>query len=360
MDTQNLMDKTYIIATHNFAFGTSQALKKYFERHKITHVFIQHELFANPLTLFLGMADTFWKVLQNKEHFDVFIGSNRLNAFIGIWLKKVGKVSKVVYFSPDWVEDRFGKNYFLNKMYQWLDYFCVVHTDITWNSSTIMDIDPMMQKRLDHHYPKRLLKKQIQVPDGTDEFPYINLQDVNPFRMGFIGHLRAGMGAEMIIKTYLKIKRDISQLSCVIIGSGPEEERLRDMAKNTDIEFTGYMGDIKDVYKTLSQCAIALAPYQDIKDNMSLYTDPGKVKVYLSVSLPVIITKVPQIAYEIHSKEAGIAVNDNEEEFSHAIELLLSDQKTLEQYRQNAYDLSKKYSWDNVFQRAVLKTFYIK
>ena len=357
MDTQSHMDKTYVIATHNFAFGTSQALRKYFDRNKISHIFIEHELFANPLTWFLGMADTFWKVLQKKEHFDVFIGSNRLNAFVGIWLKKVGKISKVVYFSPDWVDDRFGKNNILNHMYQWMDYFCILHADITWNSSTVMDIDPMMQKRLDHHYPKRFIKKQIQVPDGTDAFPYINLQDVNPFRMGFIGHLRTGMGAEMIIKTYLKIKKDIPQLSCVIIGSGPEEERLREMAENTDIEFTGYMGDISNVYKTLSSCAIALAPYQDVKDNMSLYTDPGKVKVYLSVSLPVIITKVPQIAYEIHQKKAGIAINDNEDEYIRAVIQLLSDQKTLEQYRQNAYNLSKKYSWDHIFQRAIMQTF---
>src|SRR3989344_1510421 len=354
------MKFSVVVATHSFAFGTSQGLKAYLERKKAPHYFIQHRLFGNPLTWFIGMIDTFWKVISQKELFEIFIGSNRLNAFVGIWLKKFGKVKKVVYFSPDWVEDRFKGNRLLNSLYQWLDYYCVTHADITWNSSTIMDLDPMMQQRLRAGYPEVLLKKQIQVPDGTDEFPEIPLSQVDRYRLGFIGHLRKGMGAALIVKAFPLIQKALPKISCIIIGSGAEENHWRRMAHNSGIEFSGFMGDIQEVYKTLSKCAVALAPYRNTKDNMSQYTDPGKVKVYLSISLPVIITSVPKIAEEIHQKQAGLMIADNPTELVNAVIKLLTDQKMLTTFRHNAHLFSQKYSWNTIFDRALSLTLDYK
>ncbi|PIQ73501.1 hypothetical protein COV58_02155 [Candidatus Roizmanbacteria bacterium CG11_big_fil_rev_8_21_14_0_20_36_8] len=351
------MDKTYIIATHNFAFGTSQALKKYFERHKITHLFIQHELMANPLTWFLGMADTFWKVLQNKEHFDVFIGSNRLNAFVGIWLKKVGKVSKVVYFSPDWVEDRHS-NKVLNYLYQWLDYFCVKHSDVVWDSSAYMKVDRMMQERLKRGYESLFMKKHIQVPDGTDPCDILPFNKISRNKIGFVGHIKDGLGLEMMMRSFRNVYQKNPNVHLVVIGSGPLLKKLKRMGKDLPITFTGFMGDITKVYKTLSDCAFALAPYEH--NTITKYTDPGKVKVYFSIGLPIIISRVPLISKEVNQKKCGIVIDDNELELTNAMLKLLQDDKLLRSMRVNVVLIKDKYSWDNIFQRALLKTFNIK
>ena len=131
------------------------------------------------------------------------------------------------------------------------------------------------------------------------------------------------------------------------------EEELRKKAQGMNIEFTGFMGEMKKVYKKLSACAIAIAPYEKSKETISQYTDPGKVKNYFSVGLPVIITKVPQIAYEIDREHCGVAIEYDKKEFIDAVLELLEDETKLKQYRKNVLKIRRKYSWDTIFNRAL-------
>ena len=344
--------QSFVVATHSFAFGNSQALMLYLKRKGKQVLFIEQPLFANPIVWSIGALDTLWQVVITKKKYDVFIGSNRLNAYLGILLKKIGLVRQVIYYSPDWVEKRFD-NAILNKIYAWLDFQCVKEADLIWNSSTIMKLDPMMKMRLKKGYPKSWLKKQIQRPDGCDLFPYIPLSKVDRYKIGFIGHLREGMGGELLIEAFKIIKKNVPQAKLILMGAGPKETALKRESNGIeDIEFTGYV-TIDQVYKQLKKCAIAVAPYRASPENMSQFTDPGKVKVYLSVSLPTVITRVPQIAFELNDKKAGIATDDDVDAFSKSCVKLLTDDVMLEEYRKNAYQLAEKYSWDKNFDRAL-------
>jgi glycosyltransferase involved in cell wall biosynthesis len=100
-------------------------------------------------------------------------------------------------------------------------------------------------------------------------------------------------------------------------------------------------------------CAFAIAPYEQTKETISQFTDPGKVKNYFSIGLPVIITKVPQIAYEVDKEKCGIAIRYDIQEFTKAVLTLLRDNLKLKQYRKNVLKLRKKYSWDTIFTNAL-------
>jgi len=348
--------KSVVIASHVFAFGTSQALKQYFERKKVPVMFVGHALFGNILTWSWGAIDTFFiltkEVARKRRSFDLFVGSNNLNAFVGVICRKLRLVQKVVYFSPDYSHTRF-QNRVLNYLYHWMDYYCIRNADWVWNSSSIMPVDPMMRERERRGIPQKYRSKQIQVPDGTDPKEVLPLEKVDRYLVGFVGHLREGMGVELLISSFPEIRKRLPRAKLLIIGSGPIEARLRELSKGIDgIEMTGYMGDINEVYRRLSHCAIAVAPYE--AGSISQYTDPGKVKVYLSVGLPMVISKVPQVASEIDCERCGIAVEPgNKPQLVEAITKLLSDELLLRDYRGNAIRLKEKYAWDNIFDRAL-------
>lgn len=73
-------------------------------------------------------------VFLKKEKYDLFIGVDSLNCLGGLFLKKLGKVRKVIFYSIDFVPIRFD-NKFLNRTYHAIENYCVTHSDEVWNVS---------------------------------------------------------------------------------------------------------------------------------------------------------------------------------------------------------------------------------
>ena len=341
------MIKKIVIATHVFTPGTSQAFLNYCKKKKFETLFIGHSIFGNVLTWGFGMLDTFWKVSKTGQKYDLYVGFENLNAFVGIQLKKLGRVKKIIFMTPDYSHTRF-KNKLLNTVYHWLDYYCLKNSDFVWNSSSVM-----VYEREKRGILKKYRTKQIMVPDGTDIVKQIPFEKRNRYEIIFVGHLKTGMGLEMLMEAFGEVKKKLPYAKLTIIGSGPIEKKLKiQSVKIKDVEFTGFMGNLKDVYKRLTQAMIAVAPYE--KNALSENTDPGKVKLYLSAGLPMVITKVPLVALEIAKEKCGIAINpSSRKEFTQALLKLLTNDNLLKQYIKNTQKLTKKYSWDNIFDHAL-------
>jgi len=338
------MSKKVVIATHVFSPGTSQALREYLEgKHKL--LFIEHPLSGNIFTWTWGALHTFWRVIRTGNKYDLYIGSNNLNSFIGVLLKRVGRVRKVIFYTPDSPPHRF-RNRLLNHIYYWMDYFCVRNCELVWNNSPEMII-----QREKRGTPVSYRTKQLDVPMGTDRIEQLSFSQINRYQIGFVGHLKEGMGLEILIDAFRIISAEIPESSLLIIGSGPIEERLKNQAEDLNIEFTGLINRLPLVYEKLSLCALAAAPYEE--NTSSQFTDPGKVKLYLSCALPVIITRVPRIADEIEDTQAGVVIAPNAEELAEAALGLLKNELLLTKFRQNALALAGRYSWESIFERAL-------
>jgi len=341
------MKKKVVIATHVFSYGKAQALKDYL-MDKAEVLFIGHPLFGNLFTWTIGAIDTLWQVFKSGKKFDLYVGSNNLNAFVGILLKKMGRVKKVIFYTPDSPPNRF-RNRLLNNFYHWLDSFCVKHSDLVWNNS-----NRMIAEREKRGLSKKYRNKQIEVPMGTDLVEQTAFSEIDRYSIGFVGHLKEGQGLELIIDALPEITKQIPKVKLLIIGSGPIEEKLKLQVKNLklkNVEFLGFIGDINKVYRILSKCAIGIALYK--KYSHAQYTDPGKVKNYLSVGLPIVITDVPEIAYEIDKEKCGIMIKYDRQEVVKAIVKLLKNEDLLKSYRKNVGKLACKYSYDRIFAKAL-------
>jgi len=344
--------KKVVICSHVYAFGTSQALHLFLQRQKVHSLFIGQNLEGTPITWLWGIIKSFLTILISWKRYDLFVGSNCLNAMLGLFCRFLGIVDKVVFFSPDYVQKRFDAKY-LNFIYRFMDHFCVKHCDLTWNSSTICNPDPMMLARETEGLSVNYRYKQMQNPDGTDDKISLGIKNRKNLKIGFIGHLREGMGALNLLNAFERLEREILGCELILIGSGPLEQKVKDKSKMMNgVSFRGYVGDIEEVYEILSECSIAAAPYE--AGSISQYTDPGKLKVYLSLGLPIVVNDVPLFAQEIHKHRAGLSVDpSNNDNFYNALKKLLMDKEMQKECTANAVLLAKKYHWDNIFTRSI-------
>lgn len=384
MYTQNKpRNKQIVIVTHEYATGPSHALEIYL-KHKVEKLlFIAHPfVFAKDRRSHYRLYQDFGKLMKQKKFiefvsneflsiikdiilsffwilkegkFDVFVGVDATNTLVGILLKKIGFIKKVIFYTIDYVPKRF-ENRILNNTYHLFDKFAVAHSDFVWNLSSIM-VDEREKRGVAAMYRE----KQIVVPVGTESgIKQIPFKKIKRFHVVHMGHLIKKQGVQLLIEAIPEIVKQIPQFHAEIIGGGEYEIELKKLADKLSVSsyltFYGFIKDLGEVERLLSYCALSIAPYVDSEDNYVRYTDPGKVKAYLTTGLPIIITRVPAIALEIERRKCGVVINYDKRQLASAVVKLLSNKTILMNYRKNAYNMGKEYRWNKVFDKAFKQT----
>lgn len=376
---KKIKDKRFCLVTHFYTTGTASRVEEYLVRKKIKSILFighsfsyrkdtrsflrryekgklvedsKHMVWRGPDLLFY-LRDIFLTIYwtYKEPKFDVLVCWDSLNAFTGYILRCLGKTKKLVFYTIDYVPERFS-NPTLNYIYHWFDRFALRHSDIVWNLSSVM-VDAREKRGVSKEYRG----KQMEVPFALEKC-YVPhpISKINKYRIVFASHLRPRTGVEGLLEIMPEIVKRVPKASLLIIGTGPLEKELRLKASRlklgNHIKFTGYIEKYSDVEKLFLKSAIGVAPYTDDGKTFTRYADPGKPKDYLSCGLPVVITKVPPIAEKINKYKCGIAVNDNPYEIMNAVVYLLSNKRRLATYRNNAYKFSKKFLSEKVYTKA--------
>jgi len=375
-----------VIAKHAYAAGSVEdALRDFLNEHKVSKLaYISHPFsYAYPLNSTLTLYEegvqvkqirapvikgpdllfyvkdflvTILFMVRMRMKFDLYIGADNLNASAGLVLKRLGLVREVIFYTIDYVPKRFH-NRLLNRIYHLNDRFCCYHCDYVWNLSPLM-----AEEREKRGVLRRRSAPQITVPTGAnfDAITRLPFDQINRSTIVHMGHLRRNQGVDFLIKAFPKILQRHSKARLTIIGTGPLESELRVLCSRLGmdeyVQFTGMIKDHAEVERLLSTCAVGVAPYVPDPDSFTQFADPGKPKVYMAAGLPVVITKVPQIAYEIGRENAGIAINYDEEELVDAVVSLLGDDSMYKKYRENAVRLASRYRWQTIFEGALSKS----
>lgn len=374
-----LTDKKIVIATHIYATGPSHSLEDFLKDKVQKLLFIGHPFvyakdtrshyryYMNGKLIkekyyfsFKGsqvlsqLKDTILNLILNLKigKIDLFVGVDSTNACAGILLKKIGVVKKVVFYTIDYVPQRF-ENKFLNSIYHNLDKIAVEQSDSVWNLSSIM-VDERESKGIS----KKFRSKQIVVPVGTEgNIKIVSLEKTKKNHIVHMGHLIKKQGVQLLIDALPLIIKNIPNFHLEIIGGGEYEDTLKEKVKELKIgkyvTFHGFVKSHDEVEEMVSYCEFGVAPYTDSPDNYVRYTDPGKVKAYLAAGLPVVITKVPEVYKYLVANKCGVAVNYNVNELADAIIDLLKNREKLKNYRKNAEIASKEFSWDKIFTKAL-------
>lgn len=298
---------------------------------------------------------TFYFTLRLKSSFDIFIGVESLNAIMGIFLRKLGIVKTVVYYNLDYGKIRF-KNLLLNYIFHALDKFSVIHADYTWNLAK-----DIIDARNINYKPGQRVRQPLLVPIGVDlsSIKPLSIEQIERKAIVYMGILAHIQGVQLIVEALPAILQCMPEVRLIIIGSGPLEETLKRMVEENNlsghVRFTGLIND-EDVNSILCKCALGIAPYFPDPYSTKRGSDPTKPKMYLACGLPVVITRVPPIAYEIEENNAGLVIDYNRQGLAAAVIKLLSDEKLYLECRRNALKIAKQFDWVNILNKAFSDT----
>lgn len=375
------MKRKVLVVTHSFATGPAQELIDYLTNKVYALAFIEHpfsfsekihssmifykegkivNVASSPrikgpefILYFKDLLYTIFFVLRAKEKFHTCFAADNLNAFSSLLLKRLRFIQKTVFYAVDYTPNRF-RNRLLNHSYHLLDKICCYKCDYVWNSSEAMEIE-----RRKRGVTKGKSAPQIVVPDGThfDRIKRLPVDEINRFDVVFMGHLQENKGVELLIEAFPEVLKKTPKAKLIIIGGGSIEEKLREKTKvqglDGHVSFKGYIKSHEEVESLLTHCAVAVAPYVPDPDSFSYYSDASKPKIYMAAGLPVVITRVPEIAWEIERSGAGLVVNYSIEQIADAISKLLLNDELYANCREKAIKLGSQFRWEETFKKAL-------
>jgi glycosyltransferase involved in cell wall biosynthesis len=373
--------KSFIVVTHKFTASTQDDLVGYLNKRYERVLFVWHDFADSPhrqsfceeyyhgvvvkkwgsrdyrntpelIVMVKDFVFAAFSILRTGKRWDVSIGLSGFDALPGIILKKLRKVDKTVFWAGDFVpHSRFSSGW-KNQVYFQENRFVLKRCDYAWN------ISPRIEKLREAMYGVKSKRSQRVVPIGiwTNRRIKLPLEKIHKHRLLFVGHLLEKQGVQLVLKAIPEIRKTIADFEFLIIGKGNYEPALKRVVKELQIEesviFAGYKND-EEMEQLSSCCACAVAPYDAKTDTWTRYADPGKIKNYLASGLPIILTDVPYNAQEIQRRRCGIVITYDVDELSKAVVTLLSNESMLSDYRSNAFEYSKQFDWNNIFDGAI-------
>jgi glycosyltransferase involved in cell wall biosynthesis len=150
------------------------------------------------------------------------------------------------------------------------------------------------------------------LPNGVDpgRFP-ANLPPSCPglpgaFTVGFVGTLKPWHGLATLVEAFALLHRGAPNARLLIVGDGPERPRLEaDLAALGllhVIHFTGAVAPIA-VPGLLASMDVAVAPYSKPR---GFYFSPLKVYEYMAAGLPVVASRIGQLAELLRDEDNGL------------------------------------------------------
>jgi glycosyltransferase involved in cell wall biosynthesis len=290
--------------------------------------------------------------MQTHSPFAYFIGFEAINAIAGVFLRRIGKVKKVIYYVSDYSPNRYKQAWF-NALYLLLDRYAVTHADVVW------DVSPVMQPaRIKAGLDQKKSAPVIVVPNALypKQIAYTPIEQCQPYSLVFMGTLGIENGPDIAIKSMPAVLKKFPKATLHIVGGGHDEVRLKQLVKKLHISdaviFHGFISDREKVSEAIRNYMIALAPYCNIPGSARLYGDATKIRAYLAAGLPTITTKVPPLGKIAQKFGAAIVVNDTHDAISESVIKLFSDKEAYAAMKKKAIAFAKDNTWENEFDKA--------
>lgn len=386
MGAVNYSEKTFVISTHVFATGPAQDLKEYLLKNDAKSIlFIGHPLFhdkrlngsgyeyyekdekvkeyyqklpsrkINLLDYFLHTIRSVWWVLKSGKKFDLYVGSDDVNATAGVILKKLGRVKKTVYYVIDYNPHRF-KNRIMNFLYHYVDRLCVRNCDETWNLSSRMEL-----ARKDFFGFTGGFQKVVPIGVWVDRIKFKPYDEVEKHKLVFMGHITKKQGIQHVINAMPEILKEIPDFKFLVMGDGEYLAELKSLSSELGVsgsmEYSGYVENPEELESRLTCCAVAVAFYDKYDEDGNLtftyFADPSKIKIYLACGLVVLTSEYITEMEQYRNFQPLQTVKESNSVAHVVVETLKNDISSL---REEAHNEMFKYDWSRLFNSALSST----
>lgn len=165
----------------------------------------------------------------------------------------------------------------------------------------------------------------------------------------FVGLVKESQGLEHIFE-YLK-KNDSVKLKIVGVCGKELYAKYKRIIKNykisTRVDFANKFVNDEELSKIALNCHLGVAIYDTSSSNPTFYTDPGKVKTYTQLNLPVVMTNTSGVVGFVSRYKAGIVI-DSIKELPEAIAKIKSD---YDSYLKGLVKFNKYFSFDKYYRK---------
>ena len=170
----------------------------------------------------------------------------------------------------------------------------------------------------------------------------------------FMGTLYPWAGIDHILKNFHLLQNKIKQIKFVIIGGGPDFNRLKSLSNelqlNKNIIFTGFV-EQKKIPEYIAITDICLSSFA-----INILTDsiiPTKILEYLACGKPVLSTPLKGTVELLPNENYGI-VYSQLDDFISSIEKLLQNKTQLDKLGENGFSYVKKnHYWDSLADQLI-------
>lgn len=195
--------------------------------------------------------------------------------------------------------------------------------------------------------PVEVIPTGIVISDfeqGKDQFWLRNQYDIPPSEkvLLFVGRLGKEKNIPFLLDAFEKVKESLDRVTLVIVGGGPEEEALKSLTQQLNIDkkvvFTGNLSP-QDVIKCYHGADLFVFP--SITETQGLVVGEAK-----AAGLPVVAVNAFGVSEMVVDGEDGFLTEIDVQEFSKKISLLIKDDslysKMSKQAKMNAQLISSK------------------
>ena len=170
----------------------------------------------------------------------------------------------------------------------------------------------------------------------------------------FMGTLYPWAGIDHILKNFHLLQNKIKQIKFVIIGGGPDFNRLKSLSNelqlNKNIIFTGFV-EQKKIPEYIAIADICLNPF--VINTLTDRVIPTKILEYLACGKPVLSTPLKGTVELLPNENYGI-VYSQLDDFISSIEKLLQNKAHLDKLGENGFSYVKKnHYWDSLADQLI-------
>jgi hypothetical protein len=132
---------------------------------------------------------------------------------------------------------------------------------------------------------------------GLAPFPASPVPPLEPFTLLFVGLIRPGQGLESVFE-FLRAHRSYRLKIIGVCQPDYFAQLQRTLARlglDAQVFFPNRFYSEPELLEVASTCHVGLALYDTSGENFTHYADPGKVKAYAEMRLPVLMTRISDI-----------------------------------------------------------------
>ena len=148
---------------------------------------------------------------------------------------------------------------------------------------------------------------------GVKPKPIKRISDVRNFNILFVGLIKESQGLEFFYD-FLKENKEY-KLKIIGVCDGKLYKRYKKIIKDYKIQkqvyFPNKFFSDTELVEVSRECQVGIALYDPGKLNATYYTDPGKIKAYAEMGLPIVMSDISSIAPLIIKFKAGEVIDRN-------------------------------------------------